>query len=311
VPTAQIRPAGPAEAWVPRPYPQLLRGPGHRWWRPLAGLGVLLALVAGLLVTATLVAAVVAVATGGGDAEATEQQFESWSITPAGFLVTNLFLASFIALAQVAVWAGHGWRPRWVASVVPGLRWRWTATAAAVTAIVYVPLTAAFVLLSEEGGTPERDAALLLLIVLLTTPLQAAGEEYLCRGWLTQAIGSVVPRAVVGAVLAAVVSAGVFALAHGQARGRHRGAHGEQRGRVRADDPAGPAPGRPHRHRGGSADAAGRRRLPRRGRPGPRPAGAATGAAAPVRTASAGPRSVGGETDVRAGSDLAAGPGRR
>src|SRR5215203_3845856 len=60
-------PAGPAEAWVPRPYSQLVRGPRHRWWRPLAGLGVLLGLVAGLLFAVGAVTATVEAVTQGGD----------------------------------------------------------------------------------------------------------------------------------------------------------------------------------------------------------------------------------------------------
>jgi hypothetical protein len=210
-------PVGPAEAEVARPYPQLLRGRGHRWWRPLAGLGVMLGLVGGLLLVAGALSAVVLiVADGGGDVAWTDDEFEAWSITPLGLLVTNLSLAAFIPLAQVAVWVGHRWRPGWVASVRPGLRWRWMLTAAGVTLLVFGPLTAAFVLLSGDAGSPEVNAAVLLLVVLLTTPLQAAGEEYLFRGWLSQAVGSLFSRAVVGAVVAALVSATVFAFAHGQ-----------------------------------------------------------------------------------------------
>nr|WP_276612465.1 CPBP family intramembrane glutamic endopeptidase [Kineococcus vitellinus] len=54
-----------------------------------------------------------------------------------------------------------------------------------------------------------------MLVVLLTTPLQAAGEEYVFRGWLSQALGSWFSRPAVGAVVAAVVSAALFGLAHG------------------------------------------------------------------------------------------------
>jgi hypothetical protein len=145
-----------------------------------------------------------------------EGAVDEWLISPTGLLATNLFLAAGIPLAMLAVWAGHGWRPRWVSSVRGGLRWSWMARCAAVTALVYVPLAAGFLLLGGTEGSPEPQAALLLLVVLFTTPLQAAGEEYLFRGWMSQALGSLVPRPVVGAVLAAAVSATLFALAHGQ-----------------------------------------------------------------------------------------------
>ena len=55
----------------------------------------------------------------------------------------------------------------------------------------------------------------LLVVVLLTTPLQAAGEEYAFRGWLSQVVGSWFARPVVAAVVAGGVSATLFAIAHG------------------------------------------------------------------------------------------------
>jgi membrane protease YdiL (CAAX protease family) len=53
--------------------------------------------------------------------------------------------------------------------------------------------------------------ALSALVVLLTTPLQAAGEEYLFRGYLLMAFGSLFRSKWV----AIVVTATLFALAHG------------------------------------------------------------------------------------------------
>ena len=49
---------------------------------------------------------------------------------------------------------------------------------------------------------------------LLTTPLQSAAEEYLFRGYLSQAIAGWIRRPAVGAVVAAVVTAALFSLAH-------------------------------------------------------------------------------------------------
>jgi membrane protease YdiL (CAAX protease family) len=53
--------------------------------------------------------------------------------------------------------------------------------------------------------------AAIAVVVLLTTPLQAAGEEYLFRGYLLQAIGSLFRNRWV----AIVATATLFALAHG------------------------------------------------------------------------------------------------
>ena len=55
------------------------------------------------------------------------------------------------------------------------------------------------------------------LVVLLTTPLQAAGEEYLFRGYLLQAFGSLFPtrRAELARWVAIAATAVLFAFAHG------------------------------------------------------------------------------------------------
>ncbi len=50
--------------------------------------------------------------------------------------------------------------------------------------------------------------------MLLLIPLQAAGEEYAFRGYLTQAVGGLLPGRV-GVAVAVVVPALLFALAHG------------------------------------------------------------------------------------------------
>ena len=54
----------------------------------------------------------------------------------------------------------------------------------------------------------------LLVVVLLTTPLQSAAEEYLFRGYLSQAVAGWVRRPRAGAVRAALVTAALFSLAH-------------------------------------------------------------------------------------------------
>ncbi len=206
----------PASAHVPRSYPQLLRGPQHRWWRPLVGLAVMAGLLLALLVVAVVAMTVVLVAggdldvlTSGGDVSA------EVLASPGMFLLNNLFLASFVPAAMLAVWVGHRWRPRWVASVVPGIRWRWML---AVTGLCLgVQVVGTLVLWTVDGfpsGTADDQAVALLLCVLLTTPLQCAGEEYLCRGWLTQMIGSWFSRALLAVLVPAVVTAAVFAGMH-------------------------------------------------------------------------------------------------
>jgi uncharacterized protein len=207
-----VRRPGPPAAWRPRPYPQLLRGPTFRWWRPLVGVAVAIATALGAVVLLAVVTAVLG-AVAGGDVDLEDPE---WSVTPVGFLFTNLTLAALIPLAQLATWVSYGWRPRWVSSVVPGLRWRWLLGCLAVAGLVLGGTTVGVELLAGYSWTPERDWPWLVLVVLLTTPLQAAGEEYFFRGWLPQLVGSAVPNAVVGALLGGAASSTLFALAHGQ-----------------------------------------------------------------------------------------------
>jgi uncharacterized protein len=214
------RPAPPPEAWQPRPYPQLLRGPRHRWWRPLVSASVVLGGVLLLFLVLTVLAVVASQVSAADPAALQQDLLTTWW----GFLANNLFLAALVPLSVLAVFAGHRWRPRWVSSVEGGLRWRWLLLSAVVPAAglaldyggtwLYARSTGQAVFGSgDPGGTGSVVA--LLAVVVLTTPLQAAGEEYFFRGWLSQAVGSWFARARVGAVVAGAVSALLFGLAHG------------------------------------------------------------------------------------------------
>jgi membrane protease YdiL (CAAX protease family) len=208
---------GPPEAWRPRPYPQLLRGPTYRWWRlPLAvALGIVFAVGFGFLVVG---AELVLRLLGGEQAAdvASDPDADAWLVTPLGLLYTNLTLAALIPLTLLVTWAAFGWRPRWVSSITPGVRWRWLLVCLGVSAAVLGVTTVVLELLSGYAWTPERDWPWLVLVVLLTTPLQAAGEEYLFRGWIPQLVGAAIPHAVVGALLGGAISSTLFALAHGE-----------------------------------------------------------------------------------------------
>jgi membrane protease YdiL (CAAX protease family) len=159
----------------------------------------------------TLVSTTVAAMLSGVQLAVLAGSFDQWWM----LLITNLGLAALVPIAMLAVWAGHGWRPRWLTSVAPGLRWRWLWLCAAVGLVVTaLSLLVPYALAGAPTGQ-GRQVIALLTVVAVTTPLQAAGEEYLFRGWLTQAIGSLFSGARSGAVVAAVVSATLFALAHG------------------------------------------------------------------------------------------------
>jgi hypothetical protein len=70
-------------------------------------------------------------------------------------------------------------------------------------------------LLDPQSGARPAQWGLLLVIVLFLTPLQAAGEEYLFRGWIMQNVGSWFRHPVVGLVVGLAVSAVAFSAAHG------------------------------------------------------------------------------------------------
>jgi uncharacterized protein len=134
---------------------------------------------------------------------------------PAGFLYLNLTLIALIPTAGLSIWIAHRIRPRYLASVAGGIRWRWLLRCA----VVVLPLWAVYIglgLLVETPGSPRpAQWVVLLVMVVVLTPLQAAGEEYLFRGWIMQNIGSYFARPVVGLVVSLVVSTVAFSAAHG------------------------------------------------------------------------------------------------
>lgn len=223
--------SGPADAWRTRPYAQVLRGPRHRWWRPLLSVAVVVgASVAAIMLSmvhVALVAAALALALGLDVGAAVELAFgagASEGLGPVELGGMNLMIATGIPLAALGVVVAHRWPVGFVTSVVGRVRWALLGRAALVSAVVLVPVVAGSVvvdalvageLASLAELDPEPQWALLALVVLLTTPLQAAGEEYVFRGWLTQTLGSLFARRAVALVVTTAVSAGLFALAHG------------------------------------------------------------------------------------------------
>lgn len=195
---------------TPVAYHQLLRGPGRRWWRPLVSLAVLVGLLVALFV-------VVFSGFDGLDALLPDRWVGTVADeeSPLSTLELDLLLAGLVPVAAGAVALAHRVRPRWVASVRGGLRWRWLGRCALVVAPVWVVyLGLGFLLDPVEPGRPDHWV-LLLVLALVVTPFQAAGEEFLFRGWLVQNIGAYFARPVAGLVVTTVVSAALFGLAHG------------------------------------------------------------------------------------------------
>jgi membrane protease YdiL (CAAX protease family) len=192
----------------PRPYPQLLRSPSFRWWRPL------LSLVTGALTAvAVLLGSVIALGAFAAVTGAQEESFQG--AAPAGFALNNLVIAAAIPVTAVAVVLGYLRPPGWLLSVTLRVRWRWLGLVSLWLAGWALVTSAVSFAINGLPGTGGEQALLLVGLCLLTTPLQAAGEEFLVRGWLTQAVGAWFSRAVPGAVVAGLVSATVFAFLHG------------------------------------------------------------------------------------------------
>ncbi|MEU9986779.1 CPBP family intramembrane glutamic endopeptidase [Streptomyces sp. NPDC048045] len=197
----------------PLPYHRLARlSLFPRWWRPPVGT---LVVAVGWLIA---VIAVYGVLDEWGSRHGyTEGPDGSVQFGPvADTAVDLLLLALAIPLVLLAVrWIGR--RPAGTVSSVAGrLRWRWL-TVCVLTALPAMALVmgAAFLLPGGDGeefrwaGWQVFGPALAMLVVLV--PLQAAAEEYVFRGWLTQAAGAFL-RSPWFALLPQAV---LFAAAHG------------------------------------------------------------------------------------------------
>ena len=206
-------------AGEPLAYHRLQRAGRWSWWRPLVGV---LALVLAYVAVPVLVLQVFAVvlALGGEDLGAARARVMDLDpVTPLSLAFVNVAIASLIPVTWLLSRLLHGLRPGWLSSVRPRIRWGWLALCLglAVLALVVRILVGLVVPAPAEVAGEQsvndftsttRD---FLLVIALLTPLQAAGEEYVFRGYLTQAFGGLV-RSPWLAVLAPAL---LFALAHG------------------------------------------------------------------------------------------------
>ncbi|MDO9497011.1 MAG: CPBP family intramembrane metalloprotease [Nocardioides sp.] len=204
------------------PYHRVLRGGRWAWWRALLGL---LSVVGFIFVLQVVVVAIVGgyLAVTGTPLDEIERQLSGeGEVMPSYLTVVNLGWATAIPAIWLVVWMVHRVRPRWLASVAPRIRWRWFAVCLGLSmlALIATLVVAAFLPAADSDVSGElndftsrtRD---FLLVVLLLTPLQAAGEEYAFRGYLTQTVGAWFPAGRVSLVAAVVLPSLLFALAHG------------------------------------------------------------------------------------------------
>ena len=196
------------------PYPQILRGTSYLWWRSL--LGVIFGLSLYLLLTSVITQVVLGISwgmVGAGDAYADWARRALAFDVPAGMIAANLGIATLIPICWVLMAIVHQVRPRWLSSVQPRLRWSYLLISAGVALVVLNGVT---LIPMALGSAPVTVAAQpgfwgFLVVLILTSPLQAAAEEYFFRGYLMQALGSLVAHPAFGVVVSAVL----FALMHG------------------------------------------------------------------------------------------------
>lgn len=209
-PARPVTPPGAPPHAAPQPYVLLMRARDWAWWRPV--LGLLLFTV--LYLVASVVVFLVFAVTGVGLDLTMQDLFDV-----AVLLVTNLSLIVAIPIVWLCWVVPHGLRIGWSSSVVGRLRWRlivpWTWRALATLGVAVAASLLITVIASDLPVTgPVLSFGWMLLVVLTTTPLQAAAEEYVFRGYLSQAIAGWVGRPQAGALVAGVVTATLFSLAH-------------------------------------------------------------------------------------------------
>jgi uncharacterized protein len=230
-PTARTRPASrpvqrrPAEpVAAPRTaellppdgatYPQILRGENYVWWRSV--LGALFGVSMFILLTAVVSQAVVTLAWSitAGNYPYPSYYREAFAFErPIGMLATNLGIAVLIPISLVLMPVVHQMRPRWLSSVRPGIRWRYLLGCLVIAVVSLNGVLLLSTLVDDEPlrFSPQPGFWGFFVVIVLTSPLQAVAEEVFFRGYLMQALGSLVAQPWFGVVVSAVV----FALLHG------------------------------------------------------------------------------------------------
>ncbi|MCT7351244.1 CPBP family intramembrane metalloprotease [Streptomyces sp. 15-116A] len=187
----------------------------HRWWRPL--LGAVLFLLSWLVTVLMLYLFSYALGTAAGYPELPDGGVDLGPLRNTALDLTYIAVAlPFILLAVRSTER----RPAGTLSSVTGrLRKGWLARCLLAALAPVALLTSTSLFLPGDGSASEDSAAWVGLSPFLTSlavlavfvPVQAAAEEYLFRGWLTQAVGAFLRSR----WLVVLPQAALFATAHG------------------------------------------------------------------------------------------------
>ena len=194
-------------------YLGILRGPSFVWWRSI--LGVFFSLSLFLLLISLVSQLVISLAwstTGSGVPYAEYFRQAAAFERPVGMLGANLAIMTLVVISAAMMLVVHRVRPRWLLSVEGRVRWRYLLVC---LAVALVALNGMLLLSSVVEGFPGFDIQTgfwaFVIVIVLTSPLQAVAEEVFFRGYLLQALGSVVAAPWFGIVVSSVI----FAYVHG------------------------------------------------------------------------------------------------
>ena len=219
--TREVRPVVPDQQFE---YHRVHLARGRSIWRPLVGtfLVALLTFVIAPLLWG-MVFLMAGTLSGEGATQVAAKLDDTLDPTPFGLAYLLTTLATAIPVVWLVNRLLHGQPLGLVTSVAGRMRWGFLVRCLglSVLALAATLLVSALVPTGEgdveTGSLNEFTTTTLafLLVVLVMVPFQAAGEEYLFRGYLTQAFGGLFSHPLVSKVLAVLVPAFLFACAHG------------------------------------------------------------------------------------------------
>ncbi|WP_110238904.1 CPBP family intramembrane glutamic endopeptidase [Nocardioides gilvus] len=205
-------------------YHQLHQLRGRSVWRALVGALLVAAVGLGLMPVLWMLVFVIGGALAGMEQGALIDQLSlTGEATPLALAFLMVSLASAIPVVWLFSRLLHGLRPGWTTSVFGRMRWKYFAVCIGLSVVALVATLVVGALMPATAQTPEMTGVNeftsttrnFLLVVIFLVPFQAAGEEYLFRGYLTQAFGGLFSDPWISRVAAVLVPALLFALAHG------------------------------------------------------------------------------------------------